>query len=112
MVYGEGIWSRTPTPEAVAPLAGRLDELVSLTELIDLTITQGFIPMAVHEASIDEWDEFESGFSACYATWLVDHGPEHPDAPEVRADAARQRAGYFCGYRGVLGMAYLALVAV
>jgi hypothetical protein len=61
VVYGEGIWSGTPTPDAVAPLAGRLDELVSLAELIDLAVAQGFIPMAVHEAGIDEWDEFESG---------------------------------------------------
>jgi hypothetical protein len=112
VVYGEGIWSGTPTPDAVAPLAGRLDELVSLAELIDLAVAQGFIPMAVHEAGIDEWDEFESGFTACYATWLVEHGPDHPDAAEVRARAARQRAGYFGGYRGVMGMGYLALLAV
>lgn len=112
MVYGEGIWSGTPTPEAVMPLAGRFDELVSLAALVDLAVAHGFMPVAVHEASIDEWDEFESGFSACYASWLVEHGPEHPDAAEVRARAARQRAGYFGGYRGVLGMAYLSLLAV
>ncbi len=62
--------------------------------------------------SIDEWDEFESGYGACYASWLVEHGSEHPDAAEVRARAGRQRAGYFGGYRGIMGMAYLALLAV
>lgn len=112
VVYGEGIWSRPPTAEAVAPLAGRLDELVPLAELVDLAAAQGFISVAVHEASIDEWDEFESGFSACYATWLAQHSPEHPDAAKVHAKAARQRADYFRGYRGVMGMAYLALLAV
>jgi len=112
VIYGEGIWSRPPTAEAVAPLAGRLDELVSLAELVDLAVAQGFMPVAVHEASIDEWDHFESGYSACYAQWLAEHGPDHPDAAEVHARAARQRAGYFGGYRGVMGMAYLALLAV
>ena len=112
VVYGEGIWSRPPTAKAVAPLAGRLDELVPLAELVDLAVGQGFMAVAVHEASIDEWDEFESGFSACYARWLADHGSEHPDAAEVHARAARQRAAYLEGYRGIMGMAYLALLAV
>jgi len=112
VVYGEGIWSSPPTAEAVAPLAGRFDELVSLAELVELAVAQGFMPVAVHEASIDEWDRFESGFSACYAKWLAEHGPDHPDAAEVHARAARQRAGYFGGYRGVMGMAYFALQVV
>lgn len=112
VVYGEGIWSRPPTLAAAAPLAGRLDEFVSLAELVDLAVAQGFMPVEVHEASPDEWDEFESGYSACDATWLAEHGPDHPDAGEVRDRAARQRAAYFGGYRGVMGMGYLALLAV
>ena len=112
VVYGEGIWSRPPTPAAVAPLAGRDDEFVRLSELLGLVADAGFMPVQVHEAGVDEWDEFESGYAARYARWLADHGPEHPDADEVRARAARQRAAYFDGYRGVLGMAYLCLVAI
>ena len=96
----------------MAPLPGRLDELILLAELVDLAVAQGFMPVAVHEASIDEWDQFESGFSACYAKWLAEHGLDHLDAAEVRARAARQRTGYFGGYRGVMGMAYLALLVV
>jgi hypothetical protein len=103
VLYGEGVWSRPPTPQAAEPLSGRLDELVSLAELAELTIAHGFMPVA--EASLDEWDEFESGFSARYASWLAEHGPQHPDAPEVHARAAHQQAAYFGGYRGVLGMA-------
>jgi SAM-dependent methyltransferase len=112
VLYGEGVWSRPPNSEAVAPLSGRLDELVSVAELTDLAVTQGFMPVGVHEASLGEWDEFESGYSARYATWLAEHAPDHPDADEVRDRAARQRAAYFRGYRGVMGMAYLALLAV
>ncbi|WP_214404213.1 SAM-dependent methyltransferase [Pseudonocardia lacus] len=112
VLYGEGIWSRPPTEAAAAPLAGRLDEFLPLAGLVDLATAHGFAPLAVHEASLDEWDEFESGFSARYARWLAAHAPDHPDADEVRARAARQRAGYFGGYRGVLGLAYLGLLAV
>jgi len=112
VVYGEGIWSSPPTAQAAEALSGRLDEFTSLAGLVDLAVAHGFMPVAVHEANIDEWDEFESGYSACFASWLAEHGANHADAAEVRARAARQRAAYFNGYRGVLGMAYLCLFAV
>jgi SAM-dependent methyltransferase len=112
VVYGEGIWSQAPTPAAAAPLAGRLDEFVTLAELTELAAGHGFMPVAVHEANLDEWDEFESGFSARYAAWIAEHSPDDPDADDVQRRADRQRAGYLSGYRGVLGLAYLALIAV
>jgi SAM-dependent methyltransferase len=112
VVYGEGIWSRPPTAEAIAPLGGRLDEMVSLPELVEIAVDAGFMPVAVHEANGQEWDDFESGYSACYATWLGEHAPDHPDADEVRSRAKRQRDAYLRGYRGILGMAYLQLLAV
>jgi hypothetical protein len=43
---------------------------------------------------------------------LAGHEPDHPDADEVRAMATRQRGGYLCGYRGIMGMAYLQLLAI
>jgi predicted O-methyltransferase YrrM len=112
VVYGEAVWSRSPTPAATAPLSGRDDEFVPLADLVDLAVEHGFAPVVVQEASLEEWDEFESGFTAGYATWLAEHGTEHPDADEVRGRAKRQRDAYFRGYRGVLGLAYLQLLAV
>ena len=112
VVFGEGIWSRPPTPEVTAPLGGRDDEMVVLPELTELAVAHGFAIAAVHEASLDEWDEFESGYVAGCATWLATHSPDDPDAERVRERAAVQRAAYLRGYRGVLGLAYLQLVAV
>jgi cyclopropane fatty-acyl-phospholipid synthase-like methyltransferase len=112
VVYADAIWTHSPTPEATAPLSGRDDEFVSLADLVDLAVGSGFAAVGVHEATLEEWDEFESGFTAGYATWLAEHDPNHPDAAEVRERAARQRASYLKGYRGVLGMAYLQLIAV
>lgn len=65
----------------------------------------------MHEASQDEWDTFESGYTARFARWLATHPSDHPDAADVRDRAARQRKAYFEGYRGVLGLAYLGLLA-
>jgi cyclopropane fatty-acyl-phospholipid synthase-like methyltransferase len=112
LVYGEGIWSAPPTPAATAPLSGLADEYVTLGRLVELAKEQGFAVMAAHEADLDEWDLFESGFAASYARWLAEHDADQPEAEEVRALAARQHAAYFDGYRGILGLAYLHLVAV
>jgi SAM-dependent methyltransferase len=112
VVYGDGIWSRPPTPEALAPLAGREDEFKTLGEVATLAVEAGFAPLGVHEASPDEWDVFESGYAAAYARWLAAHDPDDPEADEVRAMAERQRSAYFAGYRGILGLGYLELLAV
>lgn len=112
VLYGEAIWSRPPTEAAIAPLGGIMDEFVGLPELADLAVTHGFMPMAVSEASIDEWDVFESGFNARHTRWLACHPADHPDADEVRSRAARQRTSYLRGYRGILGLGYLCLVAI
>ena len=111
VVYGDAIWSTKPTAEAARPLSGRLDEFVTLDELVAIASDEGFTPAQVHEATLDEWDEFESGYSACYATWLATHPADHEDAPRVRELAQQQHDAYYDGYRGILGLAYLALVA-
>ncbi len=112
VVYGEGIWTAAPTDAAIASLAGRRDELIFLPDLLDIARAAGFMPLQVHQASLDEWDAFESGYTACYARWIASHSYDHPQAHCVRARAQAQSDAYFHGYRGVLGMAYLALVAV
>ncbi|HUH93069.1 MAG TPA: methyltransferase domain-containing protein [Casimicrobiaceae bacterium] len=110
-VYGEAIWTANPTPEAIAPLANRVDEYVFLPELLDTVRDCGFVVFGVHQATLDEWDSFESGYTARYARWLTEHAAEHPDAAEVRGRMLAQSNAYFRGYRGVLGMAYLELLA-
>lgn len=112
LVYGESIWSRPPTPGAMEALGGRPDEFTSLAELLRIATEAGFAVAGWSEATLTEWDAFESGFGACYATWLLTHGADRPDAPAVRERARKQQMGYVEGYRGVLGLAYLRLVAV
>ncbi len=112
VVYADGVWSHPPTPAATAPLGGRHDEFLPMADLVLLTEEHEFAVVAVGQATQEEWDDFESGFTARYATWLAGHDPDHPQATEVRARARAQREGYLRGYRGVLGLAYLQLLAV
>jgi SAM-dependent methyltransferase len=112
VVFADGVWSRPPTPAATAPLSGRSDEFVSLDELRVLAEEAGFSVDAADEATQIEWDAFESGFTARYETWLATHSPDDPDASSVRERAEQQRTSYVDGYRGVLGMGYLQLIAV
>jgi SAM-dependent methyltransferase len=111
LVYGEGVWTAPPTPAAIEPLAGREDEFAYVPELLDIARDCGFVVVRVHQASLDEWDRFESGYTARYASWLAGHPPEHPDAAAVRTRLHAQSNAYFKGYRGILGMAYLELLA-
>jgi cyclopropane fatty-acyl-phospholipid synthase-like methyltransferase len=111
-IYGEGIWTATPTREAVAPLAGRTDEYVFMPDLLDIARDSGFAVIQVHQATLDEWDAFESGYAARFARWLASHPADDPDAPPIQARLDAQRNAYFRGYRGILGMAYLAMLAV
>jgi SAM-dependent methyltransferase len=112
VVYGDGIWSRPPTNSAVAALGGRADEFVRLDQLVEIAVTAGFAPVAFHEADLREWDAFESGYSAGLAYWLSTHDAADPDESDVRGRAQRQRNAYLLGYRKILGMGYLQLVAV
>jgi hypothetical protein len=111
VVYGEGIWCAAPTEAATAPLAGRSDEFVFLPELVNLAWNAGFTVVQIHEASQDEWDHFESGYTARYAEWLAKNARTHPEYENVLERIHRQQNSYLRGYRGVLGMAYLCLLA-
>jgi hypothetical protein len=102
VVYGEGIWSAAPTEAAVAPLAGRADEFVFLPELVNLAWNAGFTVVQIHEASQDEWDHFESGYTARYAEWLARNPRSHPAYQDVLKRIHRQQDAYLRGYRGVL----------
>lgn len=111
LVYGEGVWAMPPTPAAVAPLAGRDDEFVPLSELLRTAREAGFLVRAAHQASLDEWDAFEAGYTERWVDWLARHPADHPEAPALRARLDAQQRGYHAGYRGVLGFAYLELLA-
>lgn len=112
VLLGEGFWQRTPTPDELSrmwPDASATDH-PDLATLVDLAVAAGFRPEWTETASLDEWEEFESGYLADTEVWLAEH-PDHPLAAETRERADRHRARWLA-YRGVLGLAYLTLVPV
>lgn len=111
-VFGEGIWTQPPTQNALAGLGAEADEMTTMADLVQKAADAGFAVKAFAEATLDEWDNFESGYTARYSRWLAQNGPDHPGADEVRLRAREQHEAYLRGYRGVLGMAYLQLLAV
>ncbi|MDX2296954.1 MULTISPECIES: methyltransferase [Streptomyces] len=112
VVLGEGFWERTPTETELAgmwPGATTGDHL-PLGGLVDLAIEAGFRPAWIETAGRDEWEAFESGYRYDTELWLAAY-PDHPLAAETRERVDRQRSSWLNGYRNVLGMAYLTLVA-
>jgi SAM-dependent methyltransferase len=110
VLLGEGFWQRTPAPDELSrmwPDAAATDH-PDLATLIGMTIDAGFRPEWTETASLDEWEEFESGYLADTEVWLAEN-PGHPLAAETRERADRHRARWLT-YRGILGLAYLTLV--
>ncbi|GHG10942.1 SAM-dependent methyltransferase [Streptomyces filamentosus] len=112
VVLGEGFWERTPTEAELAGMwpGARVDDHLPLGDLVDLALGAGFRPAWIESAGREEWEVFESGYRYDTELWLAAH-PDHPLAAETRERVDRQRSGWLNGYRNVLGIAYLTLVA-
>lgn len=111
VVLGEGFWEHPPTEAEIGAMwpgitAGDHHDLAGL---VDVAIAAGFRPEWIETASLDEWDEFESGYMADVEEWLVTHG-DHPLAAETRKQADDHLGIWLRGSRGVMGLAYLTLI--
>ncbi|QES04719.1 class I SAM-dependent methyltransferase [Streptomyces venezuelae] len=113
VVLGEGFWQQEPTEEELAGMwpGAHAGEHLGLGALVDLAIEAGFRPAWIETASVEEWEEFESGYRYETEVWLAAN-PDHPLAAETRERVDRQRSTWVNGYRRVLGIAYLTLIAV
>ncbi|MFE7778974.1 SAM-dependent methyltransferase [Streptomyces sp. NPDC057445] len=113
VLFGEGFWQRTPTPEELAAMwpGAREDDHVSLAAVADAATNAGFRIEWTETATEEEWEHFESGYLADVEEWLAAN-PEHSLAPETRDRVDRHRAGWLRGYRGVLGFVMLTLIPV
>jgi SAM-dependent methyltransferase len=109
-LLGEGIWEQPPTPAALAALDAKAKDFTSVAGLVDLCIECGYRVLAVTTATLQEWDAFESRYCAGRERWLSQN-PGAPNADEVRKALDAHRASWLHGYRGILGFAYLTLIA-
>ncbi|MFJ2572220.1 hypothetical protein ACIPJG_08755 [Streptomyces halstedii] len=88
VLFGDGFWEREPSPAALEGLGAGPGDFGSLLELIRL---------AESAANIGRGER-----------WALAH-PGHPPHAEVTAAVDARRTGYYGGYRGTLGLAYLVL---
>ncbi|WP_331767485.1 methyltransferase domain-containing protein [Embleya sp. NBC_00896] len=111
VLFGESFWQRPPTADELAKMwpGASADEHVDLTALVELAGAARFRPMWIETANLDEWEQFESGYLAGKEEWLASHR-DHPESAAVRA-AADEHRKMWLGYRGILGFAYLTLIA-
>jgi SAM-dependent methyltransferase len=113
VLLGEGFWHRMPTEAELAGMwpgttAGEFGDLASLA---DLAVAAGFRPAWIETATVEEWEDFESGYQCDEEEWLAAH-PGHPRAAEIRERVDQHRSYWLRGYYGLLGEAYLTLVPV
>ena len=113
VLLAEGFWRRTPTEAELAGMwpGTTAGELGDLPGLVDLAVAAGFRPAWIETATLEEWEDFESGYQCDEEEWLAAHG-DHPKAAEIRAEVDQHRSYWLRGYYGLLGMAYLTLVPV
>jgi SAM-dependent methyltransferase len=110
VLIGDGIWRCPPTDAALQALEATADDFLSLAAIVDAAIASGYRLLSVGEANDDEWDDFESRWCSGYERWLLANA-DHPEAPAARERVDDHRTRWLHGYRGVLGFAYLTLVA-
>jgi cyclopropane fatty-acyl-phospholipid synthase-like methyltransferase len=113
VLLGEGFWHRTPTEAELAGMwpGTSADEFDDLASLVDLAVDAGFRPAWVETATLEEWEDFESGYQCDEEEWLAAH-PGHPQAAAIRKQVEQHRSFWLRGYYGLLGQAYLTLVPV
>ncbi len=109
----EGFWHRTPTEVELAAMwpgtsAGEFGDLASL---VDLAVGAGFRPAWIETATLEEWEDFESGYQCDEEEWLAAHG-DHAKAAGIREQVDQHRSFWLRGYYGILGQAHLTLVPV
>ena len=111
MFVGECFWEHPPTPAEIAAVWPGItaEDHYDLPGLIDLAIRAGFRPEWIETASLEEWDDFESGFMADAEEWLAGH-QDHPLAAETRKMADDHLSVWLHASRGLLGVAYLTLI--
>jgi hypothetical protein len=113
VLLAEGFWHRTPTEAELAGMWPGMSaaDFGNLASLVDLAVAAGFRPAWIETATLEEWEDFESGYQCDEEEWLATHG-DHPKAAEVRAQVDQHRSFWLRGYYGLLGMVYLTLVPV
>ncbi|MGW8885153.1 SAM-dependent methyltransferase [Streptomyces sp. NPDC055749] len=109
VLFGDGFWEKEPSKAALESLEAEPDDFPTLLGLIRQAEAAGLRPLQVTVADQREWDLFESSANIGRGERWALANPTHPLHDGVVAAVDARRTGYYGGYRGTLGLAYLVL---
>ncbi|MBS1718267.1 MAG: class I SAM-dependent methyltransferase [Armatimonadetes bacterium] len=104
LLFGDGIWERTPSQEYLEFLGAKEEEMPSFDQFRDAGRAYGLDPLKSYVSSPQDWDSFELSYYESMITWCDEH-PEDPDAKPFRERASKWWEMYQREGRGVLGFA-------
>jgi precorrin-6B methylase 2 len=99
VVVGEPYWRRLPLPDGLDAQG-----YVTLPETVARFQAAGLTPEALIDASLDDWDRYETLHWSALEDWLAAN-PDDPDAPRIRELHERNRDEYLTWGRELLGWA-------
>ncbi|GAA2967153.1 SAM-dependent methyltransferase [Kitasatospora cinereorecta] len=109
VLFGDGFWEREPSASALEGLGAEPGDFGSLLGLVRQAEAVGLRALQVTVADQREWDLFESAANIGRGERWALASPGHPLHADVTAAVDARRTGYYGGYRGTLGLAYLVL---
>lgn len=107
-LIGEGYWRSRPAPEYLEFLGGLEEEILPLSQTLELAQSAGFELVYATTSSEEEWDHYESR----YANGVLTYCRENRDAPASSEHLNRIRAwneAYWRWGREALGLVWMVL---
>ncbi len=105
VAVGEPYWRTWPLPGGFEPDPDE-EDFLPLPETIERFEAAGLTPVTLIDASLDDWDRYETLHWLAADEWLALHANE-PGAEEIRARTERYRDRYLRWERDLLGWAII-----
>jgi len=103
-LLGPGYWKQRPVREYLAAIDGEEGEQSSLDVTLSAAVAAGWNVVAVHESTLEEWDEYEHSYAASMQAWC-DANSDDRDARAFRARIDQWTAAYEKWGRDTMGYA-------
>jgi SAM-dependent methyltransferase len=107
-LFGCGYWRRKPAREYLDAFGGSEDELRMLEDTLALPASHGWTVTAHHESTVQEWDDYESGYAGNIRDWLAANASD-PEAEAFRGRIESWNAAYERWGRETMGFVTLVL---
>ena len=104
LLFGDGIWDKTPAQSYLNFLGVKQSDLGSFEEFQQAGLSHGLRPLSAYHSTQADWDSFEDHYYETLIRWC-DNNPDDPDSEPFRARMTKWREAYLTEGRGTLGFA-------